>query len=360
MGRSRIAPVVRLIEPGALSPLHSQTTYHAIARALRPGDEPVLSLYWTDRPYVCTGFHRPVEELDLDECRRRGLPVLRRQLGGGPVYLDADQLLFQVTLPAEAAPGGVEAAYRALLGPAVLAFRRLGLDAALAGANDICVGGRKLSGTGMARIGDAVVCVGNFILDFDHQAMADILALEPGMRRTFAAVQRRYLTTLRRELGRTVSRAEARDAIVASYAEAFGPLEPSRLTPAEEDARAELDVLFSSREWLVEEGTGWVDLVRQAKIRGGARVYATAVERDGVELSATFAVVDGRLEDVAFTSTALTAKLRARLSSAMAGLAAEREALLGAARAAMRAAAGPLRPEDVVECLLRSEQGRAT
>ncbi|MBI2982772.1 MAG: lipoate--protein ligase family protein, partial [Chloroflexi bacterium] len=185
---------MRLIELGALSPLRSQTTYHAIARALGPGDDPVLSLYWTDRPYVCTGFHRPVEEFDQDECRRRGLPVLRRQLGGGPVYLDADQLLFQVTLPADHAPASVEAAYRALLGPAVGAFRRLGLDAALTGTNDICVDGRKLSGAGMARIDDAVVCVGNVILDFDHDAMAAILALDPGMRRTFAAVQRRYLT----------------------------------------------------------------------------------------------------------------------------------------------------------------------
>lgn len=351
---------MRLIEPGALSPLRSQTTYHAIARALAPGAEPVLSLYWADRPYVCTGFHRPIEELDLDECRRRGLPVLRRQLGGGPVYLDPDQLLFQVTLPADRAPAGVEAAYRALLAPAVGAFRRLGLDAGLVGTNDICVDGRKLSGTGMARIGDAVVCVGNVILDFDHDAMAAVLALDPPMRRTFAAVQRRYLTTLRQELGRAVSREEARDAIVASYAEAFGPLEPARLTADEERVRDELDTLFSSREWVVLEGTGWTDEVCQAKIRGGARVYATAVERGGAELHATFAVVDGRLEDVTFASPALTERLGARLATAMEGLAAERTALLRAARATMRAAAGPFRPEDVVECLLRSEMGRAT
>lgn len=351
---------MRLIELGALSPLRSQTTYHAIARALGPGDDPVLSLYWTDRPYVCTGFHRPVEEFDQDECRRRGLPVLRRQLGGGPVYLDADQLLFQVTLPADRAPASVEAAYRALLGPAVGAFRRLGLDAALTGTNDICVDGRKLSGAGMARIDDAVVCVANVILDFDHDAMAAILALDPGMRRTFAAVQRRYLTTLQRELGRAVSRAEARDAIVASYAEAFGPLEPAVLSAEEERVRDELDVLFSSREWLEGEGAGWTDEVRQAKVRGGARVYATQVERGGAELRATFAVVDGKLEDIAFAGTALSARLGARLAAALDGLVAEREALLRAARAAMRAAAGPLRPEDVVDCVLRSERGRAT
>ncbi|MEX2046701.1 MAG: biotin/lipoate A/B protein ligase family protein [Chloroflexota bacterium] len=351
---------MRLIEPGALSPLRSQTTYHAIARALTPSAEPVLSLYWTDRPYVCTGFHRPLAELDLEECRRRGLSILRRQLGGGPVYLDADQLLFQVTLPADRAPAMVDAAYRVLLGPAVAAFRRLGIEAVLVGSNDICVAGRKLSGTGMARIGDALVCVGNVILDFDHDAMAAILALEPAMRRTFASVQRRYLTTLRHELGRVVPRDEARDAVVAAYAEAFGPLEPSALTADEERTRAELDVLFTSREWLFDEGSGWSDEVRQAKIRGGARVYTTQVERDGAELHATFAVVDGRLEDVAFASAALTAKLREGLAAAMVGLVAEREALLGAARAVMRAAVGPFGPEDVVDCVLRAERGRAT
>lgn len=350
---------MRLIETGALSPLRSQTTYHAIARTLTPSAEPVLSLYWTDRPYVCTGFHRSLAELDLDECARRGLPVLRRQLGGGPVYLDADQLLFQVTLPADRAPAMVDAAYRALLGPAVAAFRRLGIAADLVGTNDICVGGRKLSGTGMARIGDALVCVGNVILDFDHDAMAAILALEPAVRRTFASVQRRYLTTVRQELGRAVTRDEARDAVVSAYADVYGPLVPSTLSADEERARDELDVLFSSREWVVEEGAGWTDEVQQAKIRGGARVYATAVERDGAELSATFAVVDGRLEDVTFTSVALAAKLRAELAAALVGLVAEREALLGAVTA-MRAAVGPFRPEDVVDCVLRSKRGRAT
>ena len=351
---------MRLVEFGALSPLRSQTTYHAIARAFTPNAEPVLSLGWTDRPYVCTGFHRPLDEVDLDECRRRGLPVFRRQLGGGPVYLDADQLLFQVTVAADSAPAMIESSYRMLLGPAVAAFRRLGIAAELVGANDICVGGRKLSGTGMARIGDALVCVGNVILDFPYDTMAAILAVEPGMRRTFASVQRRYLTTARRELGRTVSRDEARNAIVAAYAAALGPLEASALTTDELGAREELDRLFSTREWLVDGGTGWIDEVRQLKVRGGARVYATCIEREGAELRATFAVVDGRLEDVAFASAALTAMMRERLARAMLGLAAERDALLGAARGAMRAAAGPFGPEDVVECLLRSERGRLT
>ena len=276
------------------------------------------------------------------------------------VYLDQRQLFFQVTLPVASAPAGVEASYRALLAPAVEGFRRLGVAAALVPPNDICVDGRKLSGTGMARIGDALVCVGNIIFDFDYEAMVAILALDPPMRRGFGELQRRYLTTLRRELRRAVPRQAARDALVEAYAEAFGPLVPGKLTVYEERMRDELDGRFASPEWLSGGDLGPADEVRQAKVRGGARVFDTRIERGSAELRATFSLVDGRLEAVEFTSVALPAQVRRALAGAIQGVAAERDALLRAVVKGMRAASGPFRPEDVVECIMRSERGRAT
>ena len=351
---------MRLLELGALEPLRSQTTYHAIAHGVSAGAAPTFSLLWPDRPYVSLGRHRSLAELDLLECHRRGLAVIRRQIGGGPVYLDQRQLFFQITLPVASAPASVEASYRVLLAPAVEAFRRLGVAAALVPPNDICVDRRKLSGTGMARIGDAIVCVGNIIFDFDYDAMVRVLALDPPMRRRFGELQRRYLTTLRRELRRDVPRTEARDALVAAYGEAFGPLVPGVLTPEEERARNELDVLFASPEWLSGGDLGPTDEVRQTKVHGAARVFDIRIERDSAELRATFSIVDGRLEGIEFTCPLLPARARRLLARAIQGVAAERDALLRAVGESMRAATGPFRAEDIVECIMRSERGRAT
>src|SRR5579859_3742502 len=315
---------MRLLELGALDPLRSQTTYHAIAAGVSAGAPPTLSLLWPDRPYVSIGRHRSLTELDLVECRRRGLAVIRRQIGGGPVYLDQHQLFFQITLPVASAPAGVEASYRALLAPAVEAFRRLGIAAALVPPNDICVDGRKLSGTGMARIADALICVGNIIFDFDYEAMVRILALDPPMRRGFGALQRRYLTTLGSELGRAVTHAEARDALIGAYAEAFGELVPGTLSAYEVRARDRLDIQFASAAWLSGGELGPADEVRQTKVRGGARIFDVRIERGSADLRATFSVVDGRLEAVEFASPALSARARRALARAICGVAAER------------------------------------
>jgi len=40
-------------------------------------------------PYVCLGFHQELEkEIDVECCREKGLPIIRRSQGGGATYLD--------------------------------------------------------------------------------------------------------------------------------------------------------------------------------------------------------------------------------------------------------------------------------
>ena len=352
---------MRLLELGGQSALRSQTVYHAIAYGVSAGAPDTLCLMHPVEPYVCLGFHRSHAELDLRECRRRGLRVLRRRLGGGPVYLDSDQLFFQIVVHASRAPFSVEDSYRAFLTPAVTAFRRLGIAASLHGTNDICVQGRKLSGTGMARIEDAVVCVGNVIFDFDFDAMVSVLAIDDATRGAFARLQSRYLTTVRRELGREVTRDEVRDAIVTAYADGLGTeLVPGELTPVERERVEELDALFTSPEWL-EDGDAVPAGARQVKVRGGASVFATRVARGGTELRATVSLVDGRVADVQFSSPGWRASPAALdvVSTAFRGLSAQRDILLGAARRSWSGVIAPVLPEDLVDCVMLAEQGRA-
>ena len=243
--------MLRVIDAGSVSAVRSQSLWHGIASAMRPGDLPVLSFCRPSEPYVCIGFHRQINELDLPACGELGLPVFRRQIGGGPVYCDSDQLFFQVTMPAGRAPASVDRLYAEWLGPAADAFRALGLDARLESVNEIVVEDRKLSGTGAGRIGDAVTVVGNVIFRFPHDAMARVTALPERARAEFLRLMRRYVTSLEAEGIRGVSMREAIQALIGAFATALG------FTPiADEPTHAELRAMkawerrFDQEDWL--------------------------------------------------------------------------------------------------------------
>jgi lipoate---protein ligase len=213
---------LRVIDAGQVPVARSQSLWHGIASAMRPTDRPVLSFCRPSGAYVCIGLHRRLSELDLVACSEMGLPVFRRQIGGGPVYCDSDQLFFQVTLPARSAPASVELLYKEILEPAAHALRTLGLDARLECVNEIVVEDRKLSGTGAGRIGAAVTVVGNVIFRFPHERMARVLALPHGARAEFLRLMRRYVSSLEVEGLANVTVEAATAALIDAFAEAFG------------------------------------------------------------------------------------------------------------------------------------------
>jgi lipoate-protein ligase A len=215
---------VRLLDLGAVSPLRSQALYHGLGEAMAEGTPDTLVLCRPDAPYFCVGYHqRAAEVLDLALCRRAGWPVLRRRIGGGAVYLDPGQLFYQVIVHRRRAPFAVADIYRRYLGPPVEALRRLGLRARLRGVNEIEVGGRRIAGTGGGFLGEAVVVVGNLLLDFPHARMTRAWRTpSPSFRRLAAAGLRRHLTTLRAELGAPPAMADLAELLREGYQEAFG------------------------------------------------------------------------------------------------------------------------------------------
>ncbi|MHB1533245.1 MAG: lipoate--protein ligase family protein, partial [Acidimicrobiales bacterium] len=265
--------MLRVIDFGTVSPLRSQTLWHAVAHGVSAGSPPTLSFVRSRHPYVSLGFHHCTDELDMGHCQRSRWPVYRRRVGGGPVYLDERQLCFQLSMPVSAVPPGRPAALRRLLEPALEAFRAAGLDADLDADLEVVVGDRKVCGHGAAQIGSAVVIVGNLIESFDHLAAASVLRT-PGPNEAGEALRlmRRYVAW--DGDGPPVDAQAFVASAQSAYGRALGLVpRPGALRPEERRTLRELDRRFQDPAWTRGVARP-ASPVWRLKVRAGVWLYS--------------------------------------------------------------------------------------
>ncbi len=288
-----MADLLRVIDFGQVTPLRSQTLWHAVGYGVSAGAPPTLSFARPACPYVCLGYHRGLDEIDEEYCRAHGLPVYRRMVGGGPVYLDEGQLFFQICLPARTVSPSRLGALRGLLEPVVAAFRAAGVAARLDDDLEICLGDRKICGHGAGQIEDAVVVCGNLIERFDHERATRVLTLpDPRQRAETLRLMRRYVTAT------PVDATAFQAALVSEYAGVLGlrPA-PGEFTAAERAAVAELDERFTSTEWLAGPARPVAAQlparrVRQVKVRAGVWTFTAEAGPAKVVASVVRGTVD--------------------------------------------------------------------
>lgn len=301
----------------------SQLLYHALAELGREG----LILLSPSSPYVCIGFHQdPAKEVDLDYCRRRGIPVFRRDVGGGAVYLDGNQLFFQLVLRADdpRIPAAREVFYRKFLEPVVRVYRRLGIAAEYKPINDVIAGARKISGSGVGEIGPSIVFVGNLIVDFNYEMMARVLKVpDEKFRDKVHKTLKENLSTIRRELG-----AEQADAwtdrrlnrlLVEEFEKLLGPLAPQGVDSELRAKAEELGATLLGDEWLMQPGRGVAGA--KVKIRSGVHVVRKVHKAQGGLIRADFEVREGAFAAVSISGDFFCYPPRAipRLESALEG-----------------------------------------
>jgi lipoate-protein ligase A len=211
------------------------------------------------------------KEIDIEYCRKNNIPILRREVGGGAVYLDGDQLFFQCVFPKERVPLRLDHLYQLFLKPAVNTYRSLGVKAIYRPVNDIQVDGKKICGSGAARIEDATVVVGNIMFDFNYGEMSRSLRVpsEKFRDKLYDSMQA-YLTTLGRELGHVPDREKVKNILIKEFENILEvPLHRGTLTPDEQKMVANLDKRFTDPNWLYEKGVklnDWVKVSSDIKV----------------------------------------------------------------------------------------------
>jgi lipoate-protein ligase A len=278
--------------------LDSQLIYHALPRL---GAEGLLVLAPAE-PYVCIGYHQDAEqEVDLAYCREQDIPVFRREVGGGAVYLDGRQIFYQLVIRKDnpLALKTKSEFYQSLLAPVVQTYNDLGVKTQYKPVNDIITTeGRKISGNGAAEIGDYAILVGNLIADFDYETMVRVLRVPDAKFRdkVFKSL-RENLTTLKRELGEAPEWDEMVTCLVRNFESVLGPLTPAPLPDGVADLTAQLALTHTTEEWLLKPGKRFRE-GRKVKIAAGVEVTQRMHKAPGGLIRASVEVQHGTIVEV--------------------------------------------------------------
>ena len=228
-------------------------------RAIEHGGPATVRFFDWERPAVTIGYAIDAPgSLDLDECARRRVPVIRRITGGGIVFHGAD-LTYAITFPRDAlAPQeGLIETYRTINRAFAAALKTFGVASSLldgparsgppAGAcfarptrYDLVVNGKKLAGNAQRRSKGWLLNHGSMLLDDGYRALLPLLRDE----REVAAFDTQSVT-----LDALAAQTPTRDELIAAIAQACSDILGAGLeaSPAHDDELARANELAATK-----------------------------------------------------------------------------------------------------------------
>jgi lipoate-protein ligase A len=250
------------------------------------GAENTLLCFSVRRPCVQLGEFQDIdEELDLEECRRRGVDISRRVGGGGCLYYD-DRTRFAVALCERGTFPDLEEAAKAWQGEVVTGtLRSLGAkEAWYRHIGDVQIGQNKVSGLGTALIQNTLY-LGSFMnIGTPRVEVAqEVLRIPPEKfaDKTISKLDD-YVTSVEKVTGRLPSWEEFRDAVRQNLERVFRvQVRPGEINPEEKVVFEELRPVYTSEEWIYKRSSNrrFGDLpggIRRGKNRRKARKLVIA------------------------------------------------------------------------------------
>jgi len=204
-------------------------------------------------------FQNLADEVDLAACRELDVQVGRRSTGGGAILMGPAQLGVAIAMRA---PGSIASTQtptpRQILQQCaegvIAGLEALGVEASFRSKNDLEIDGRKIAGLGLyLDPRGALLFHASVLVDLDVPLMLRVLCI-PGAKFSDKAVGRveERVTTLSRELGRTLEAGDIRNIFATGVARALAvELVDSELDSAELQRQAELvRVRYGTQRWV--------------------------------------------------------------------------------------------------------------
>jgi lipoate-protein ligase A len=209
-------------------------------------------------PFISIGYFQDAkQEVSLDYCRKNNLPIIRREVGGGTVYLDRNQIFYHVIWNKDNPnfPKKISDIYHHLSAPPIETYKEYGISTQFREINDIITSqGRKIAGLGGADIHNSMVFVGSLILDFDYNRMVNAIKVpDEKFRDKIFKTMEENVTTMKKELGIIPPRNEIINTLIKNYQQILGKLKPAELNNEIINKMKELSASFNSPEFLFKK-----------------------------------------------------------------------------------------------------------
>lgn len=209
-----------------------------LARAQAGESVPVLRFYtWAPSAVSIGRFQKKNAAVDADACKRLGFDIVRR-ITGGRAVLHNQELTYSIIsrIDNPLFPSSVLGTYKVIAGGLLAGLKNLGIDAEMVSRSgrhtglvkkdakdpacfsspswyELLVHDKKIIGSAQRRLSGAFLQHGSILMDHDPALEAEVI---PG------GCGGDVVTSIRRELGTSVSVEEVKQALIKGFSEALG------------------------------------------------------------------------------------------------------------------------------------------
>jgi lipoate-protein ligase A len=197
----------------------------AIFQARIKGSVPPTLRFWRNKGAVIVGRSQKVRaEVNLEECIKERIQIVRRFSGGGTVYHDLGNLNYTIVLDTDdpiIRDLNIEESYKVLCSGIILGLKYIGLNSFISFVppGNIFVRGKKISGSAQLRRKNVVLHHGTLLVNSNIEILRRVLTVYYD--ENVSTSVHSPVTTINDELNREISITKVKNALIRGFKKTF-------------------------------------------------------------------------------------------------------------------------------------------